>query len=165
MDRNINDSFLDKVKKEEKEEKLLEKEYDKDNSEDNKCANKNDIQLSILENCASSRNDIYERMQKEEDDKSKQRLKFIKFFKNLLVISLIFIGTLISLDGFGIIELATEMVIALFAYVIANIFSILFIMLKYVTKNNYLETFKVVTHKLLDYIVMDKESRDSGNIN
>lgn len=135
-----------------------------DGNDSSEPVDKDTIKLRILEMSANNASHIYALMNKDEVAKEKERKSFFLFFKWLLAISLVFIAILIILNVLGKITLAIEIVIALFTYVIANIFAVIIIMAKYITQNAYLDTFKVVTHKLLDYLVDDKKANDEDKV-
>jgi hypothetical protein len=117
-----------------------------------------EIKLDILESSSNHANKIYEFITQEEDEKKRRRGEFIKFFKHLLVISLLVILALIILDAANFIHIAKEIFICTFLYVIANIFTILFIMTKYINNSQYLDMFKAVTNTMLNYLIEDKKS-------
>lgn len=115
-----------------------------------------DVSLKILRSASNNANQIYECVISEEKSKIKWRKFFILFFSALLVLSLAAISYLIWGSALSILVISDELIIALLVYVIANILSILYFMVRYINNNQYLEMFKIVTHKMLDYIIQDK---------
>jgi hypothetical protein len=124
------------------------------------------LRVQILLAAIESSNNIYKLNQYNENSKRKWRKFFIVFCCVILVFSLIFVFKMIYLSAIKQVTLSTEALAAMFTYIIANLFSILFFMIKYVHNDKYLETFKIVTHKLLDYLIADKNgsvAKDKDN--
>ena len=122
----------------------------------------NSIRMAILQSSLDNANDVYKQIIAEEKTKNIWRKFFILFFSILLAIALAFIGILTTLDSLGIVALSTELVVGIFAYIFADIFSIIYFMLKYINDPQYLKSFEATTHKLLDYLIQDKATGGSS---
>jgi len=118
------------------------------------------IRLKMLITASDNANTIFTLVTDEEKLKIKWRKFFIVFFSILLVISILFVWVLIILNSKNILYVSTQILMGLFVYIIANIFSILYFMLKYINNNQYLEMFKTVTHKMLDFLSENKNTGD-----
>ena len=122
----------------------------------------NDVRVLILKSSIDNANTIYNLCREEERNKEKWRSHFIKFFSVLLVCTVIFLFTMIVLDGCGVIKLSTELVIGIFVKLFADILAILYFMIQYINNSRTLESFKTISHKLLDYLIQDKAT-GNGN--
>ncbi len=120
------------------------------------------IRVEILDSTLDSANAIYKLVDKEEKSKAKWRTFFILSFSIMLFLSLIFISTMTVLDSIGMVVLSYELVIGVFVNIFADIFSILYFMLKYINNSQYLESFRTTSHKLLDYLVQDKATNGAA---
>lgn len=120
-----------------------------------------EIRRRILQATLSSANSIYAEVARKEKSKNKWRAFFIVFCCLLLTLTLFFVGFIIIVNGMGKLSVEKEIIIALLTYIVANFFTILIFMVKYVHSSQYLETFRTVTHKLLDYVLADKNSSSS----
>ena len=169
MDEKIYSKIKNAALKENAEEKndfIGDKEKTVSNILDTHIAPKKkteeEIRLDILETSSNNANNIYSAITKEEEDKRAHRHKFINFFKTLLIWSLVVILILIILSSCGILHIPLQVFVCLFVYIIANIFSILYIMVKYINNNQYLELFKTVTSTMLTYLIEDKQSKSNN---
>jgi hypothetical protein len=115
-----------------------------------------ELHRDIIIKSSETANSISESIIKNEKSKNFWRVFFIIFFSVLLIFTLVVIFTLIYLDANGIIIISDAVIISLLTYVIANIFSILYFMVKYVNNSEYLKLFKNVTQKMLEYIIQHK---------
>ena len=109
------------------------------------------LRVNILNESIESAKKIYETNQKHEKEKAIWRRFFICLLSGLLLASLIFGGILIYNERISDFQLSI-----LAGSILAEIFSMLFFMIKYVHTDLYLETFKTVTQNLLDYLIQDK---------
>lgn len=109
--------------------------------------------LNMLVSAADCANKVADKILCEEAAKDQWREFFIIFLSVLLGISLLFIGYLILHKELGVSE---SLIISLLIYVVANVFSLLFFMVKYITSNKYMYMFKITYHKILDFIIQDK---------
>lgn len=162
------DKLLSAVIKNAKAEDELVKEYEKNADYPNfaayAAANKTEeeVRLEILISSTENAASIYSAMLKEEESKGRWRTRFILFFSLMLVVATVFTGVLVYAIAVGKATVPTELLIAIFTYIFANIFSILFFMVKYVSNNQHLETFNTVTKKLLDYLIQDKTTTENN---
>ncbi|MCL2377937.1 MAG: hypothetical protein FWC77_02320 [Defluviitaleaceae bacterium] len=79
----------------------------------------------------------------------------MKVLIGLLVSSLLFACVMTVLYGIGKVEFPIELVIGLFGTIIAQIISLLVLFIKFVNDVQYIEMFKTVTHKLLEYLTKE----------
>lgn len=127
-----------------------------------KAKTEEEVRLEILISSTENAASIYSAMLKEEESKGRWRTRFILFFSIMLVVATAFTGVLVYAIAVGKATVPTELLIAIFTYIFANIFSILFFMVKYVSNNQHLETFNTVTKKLLDYLIQDKTTTENS---
>jgi len=117
------------------------------------------LRIEILKSSLERSIEIHKAIGETEKSKATQRTFFIGFFSKSLTYSLIFMALLIFLDSVcKSVSLSVEIVIAAFTTIIANIFAVLFFMVKYTNDSAYLKAFRTISHKLLDYLVNDKKS-------
>ena len=107
----------------------------------------------MLLSAAESANIVCKKILEEEERKTIWRKYFIIFLSSLLVISVGFIGFIIVSTS---VEVSDELIIALLVYIVANIFSLLYFMVKYITDNKYIDMYKTTYHKILDFLIQDK---------
>lgn len=122
-----------------------------------------ELRRNILKTTLDRANSIYIDISNKEQSKNKWRTFFIVLCCSLLVISLILVFVLIFLSGQRMLYVEKEIIIALLTYIVANFFTILIFMIKYVHSSQYLETFRTVTYKLLDYVLADKNGRQESS--
>ena len=115
-----------------------------------------DLRKDILNSALKTANTINEFNMQLETKKHTWRKFFIIFFCILLSVSF---GTIVILLIFG--KISDLQLSVLTSSILAEIFAILFFMVKYVHNDLYLETFKTVTQKLLDYLIQDKDNNDN----
>lgn len=111
------------------------------------------IKNQMLLSAAESANIVCKKILEEEERKTIWRKYFIIFLSSLLVISVGFIGFIIVSTS---VEVSDELIIALLVYIVANIFSLLYFMVKYITDNKYIDMYKTTYHKILDFLIQDK---------
>lgn len=121
---------------------------------------KEDIKLEILTSCANNSYLIYDKIKEEEDDKKINRKCFIYLFISLLFITLGLTFILIILKAIKIFDISDTIIIGLLTYIIANIFTILIIIVRYVHDSKYLEMFNTVTQSMLNFLVEDKDKKN-----
>jgi len=113
------------------------------------------LRVNILGESIKSAKKIYETNQEHEKEKAIWRRVFIALTSCMLLASLVFGGILIWMDRISDFQLGV-----LGGSVLAELFSVLFFMIKYVHTDLYLKTFKTVTKSLLDYLIQDKGKKD-----
>jgi len=92
-----------------------------------------------------------------EQKKKGARRRFIITLTVVLVLSLVFSALMIVLDATGVLILSREIFIAFFATVIAQIVSLMVLFVRFVNDIKSLEMYKIITHKLLDYLAKIEE--------
>lgn len=154
IESELKQTNIDKIKS---DESATKNQWDTLNEKnDNKELSENDIRINILQSSVENANQIYQSMKAEEAKKSKSRSLCLFLFLFILGLSVVSTFVLVFLDCFNVIQLDIQVLITISTYIIANIFAILVTFVKYINNNQYLEMFKTVTHKLLDYLVADK---------
>jgi len=116
------------------------------------------LRIVILIESIEAARKIYVTNQEHEREKAIWRRFFIGLLSVLLLASLVYGGVLICRG-----EITDFQLSILAGSILAEIFSILFFMVKYVHTDLYLKTFKTVTSKLLDYLVQDKGGKGGKN--
>ena len=117
-----------------------------------------DIRKAMLKGIAVNSNKIYDLIEAEEESKKTWRKKFMNTFVRLLIFSVVFVVIMTILDSLCLINLKTEIIIGFFVYIIANIFTAIYLSIKYINTSQYLNLFKTVSSNLLDYLACyDKE--------
>ncbi|WP_369282174.1 hypothetical protein [Oscillibacter sp. GMB15532] len=133
---------------------------DESDKEDPEKTSESDLRVKILLSALESSNSIYKLSLDNENTKKDWRKRFIIFSWTTLSLSLVAVFALVFLDSFKVIQVSPAALVSIFTYIIANLFTALFYMIRYVHNDQYLETFKVVTHKLLDYLLADKNGKN-----
>lgn len=151
------EEISDQQAKQYSEEDFTESPLDKCAVED---ITEDKVRIEILLSAVKSADRVYDINTKNEHKKAFWRGFFIIFLSALLGVSLTAIGVMLFLE-----KLDTPALIACLSYVVANIVALLHYMVKYAHNDLYLETFKTVTQKLLDYLIEDKNSQRNLNNN
>ena len=114
-----------------------------------------ELRIEILSHALNTANKIIGFNEKHEKQKHFWRKFFIISFCSLLLVSFMSMVVLLSMEKISDLQLGV-----LTGSVLAEIFAIIFFMIKYVHSDLYLDTFKTVTQNLLEYLIKDKEPRD-----
>lgn len=81
----------------------------------------------------------------------------------MLALSIVFLGVLVVFDSIGQIKLSTEIIVGIFAYLFADILAILYFMIQYINNSQYLQSFRDISHKMLDYLIQDKATTNGND--
>ena len=122
-----------------------------------------DYKKLILQSAINVSNRINDAMLVEERKKSKARSRVLIYLSILLGISIIFIFGIIILKGFCGLQIDNILIVGVFTYIIVNIFTILTILIKYLSENKLLDTFAGVTQRLLEFLVRDNQCEMKEN--
>lgn len=118
--------------------------------------NETELRIDILNSALNTANKIIAFNIEHENKKHHWRKVFMIFFCSLLAASFAVISTLLFMEKISDVQLTV-----LASSILAEIFAIVFFMVKYVHNDMYLKTFKTVTQKLLDYLIEDKGKKDN----
>jgi len=132
----------------------VEKQIDNFVSKDERT--EKDLRKDILNSALKTANTINEFNMQLETKKHFWRKFFMIFFCSMLFVSFVAIVGLLICGKITDLQLGV-----LTSSMLAEIFAIVFFMVKYVHNDLYLETFKTVTQKLLDYLIQDKDNNDN----
>jgi len=115
-----------------------------------------EVRVKILNKVSDFALEIMEINKAHEERKSAWRNFFILFLCSLLLLSITTAVILIVTEKISDYQLGV-----LVGIVIAELLSILVLMIKYVNNDLYLKTFKTVTEGLLDYLMQEKSKKDN----
>ena len=139
--------------KEDKIAEQVEKQSDSYISENDRI--EQELRIKILTHALETANKIINFNERHEKQKYFWRKFFIGFLCILLVCSLIFTGVFLYKEKLSDFQLSI-----LAGSILAEIFAMIFFMIKYAHNDLYLDTFKTVTQNLLDYLIQDKDKKD-----
>jgi hypothetical protein len=117
-----------------------------------------EMRVDILAHALNTANRMIDFNEKHEVQKSKWRTIFIALFCVLLIVSF---GVTVLLLFLG--KLSDLQLSVLVVNLIIEVLAIIFFMIRYVHNDLYLDTFKTVTQKLLDYLIQDKGGNQEKN--
>jgi len=121
---------------------------------------KDTLHLDMLRFVLDSSKKLSTAIDQSEKKKSEWRDSFMKVLVWLLLSSLLFAGIMTVLYGIGKVEFPIELVIGLFGTIIAQIISLLVLFIKFVNDVQYIEMFKTVTYKLLEYLTKEYSDKN-----
>jgi len=156
---DLKDELYDYEAYEDEEFFNFEDEYEEAFNFEEDSLNQDELKLKILKDSLKIATEIYEFSQQEEKRKAKWREVFFKLLSILICITVAVVIALPFLEARGVVNVPNVLLIGLFASIIAEIFALLGFMIRYINDSQYLESFKTITHKLLDYLVADKKDR------
>jgi len=149
---------LDYNIKKDKITEQVEEQSDSFVSENEK--NEQKIRIEILTHALNTANRIINFNEEHEKKKSFWRGFFIIFLCIILVSSLALAGIFLYIEKLSDFQLSI-----LSGSILAEIFAMIFFMVKYVHNDLYLDTFTTVTQKLLDYLIQDKSPKEDNKDN
>jgi len=143
---------ISKLKKSVKDKHYTPPKDNTDKFRDEELVDRDASHIDMLNFVLESSKKLSIAIDKSEDAKTKWRDRFMKILIVLLILSLIFAGTMTLLYGFRLVEFPMEVVVGLFGTIIVQLVSILVLFVKFVNDVQYIKMFKTVTHKLLEYL-------------
>ncbi|MCL2588799.1 MAG: hypothetical protein FWD84_05255 [Oscillospiraceae bacterium] len=116
------------------------------------------VKSEILDFVLTTSIDTSKEIVENEKKKTKARRLFIIILTGVLIVSLVYSAVMIVLDATGKLALSQEIFIAFSATVIAQIVSLMVLFVRFINDIKSLEMYKIVTHKLLDYLAKIEEN-------
>ncbi len=116
----------------------------------------NKILISISENINTMANAITE----SEEQKQKEREKYVKFFKRLLVALVAIITILIFADTFFGYTVRMEFLVSVILAILADVFAIVHTIVKYMTNVEHYDAYNKLIESLLRHINYGNEDKE-----